>query len=83
MKKFLILLPILIGGVMLTGCETQVVVTPPAPRPVPVYYGDPYYVYGGVQYYYVGGRYYYWHNNNRVYIRTLPVGGRYYHRRRY
>lgn len=78
MKKLLILLPILVLGVMLTGCETQVVVAPP--RPAPVYYGNPYYVYGGVQYYYGGGRYYYWHNQRRIYIRTLPPGGRYYHR---
>ncbi len=62
MKKLLLLLPAVIGGLMLTGCDTAVVVSP---APAPVYYGDPYYVYGGVNYYYVGGRYFYYRNSQR------------------
>ncbi len=83
MKKLLILLPALICGVLLTGCETQVaVVAPPPPAPA-VYYGDPFYVYGGVNYYYEGGRYYYWRDHVRVWVGGLPHGGYYYHNGRH
>jgi len=74
MKKLLFLLPVLIGGAMLTGCVEETVVTT---GPSPAYYGDPYYVYGGVQYYYVGGQYFYYRNNHRYYVTSLPTGGSY------
>ncbi|HWB58241.1 MAG TPA: hypothetical protein VG733_02070 [Chthoniobacteraceae bacterium] len=79
MKKLLFLLPVLIGGLMMTGCETQVVVAPPVEPAPAVVVGDPYYTYGGVNYYYEGGRYYYWRNHARIYVGGLPGGGFYIH----
>ena len=78
MKKLLILLPVVIGGLLMSGCENQVAVVAPAPAPA-VYYGDPYYVNGGVNYYYGGGRYWYWHGGSRFYVDGLPHGGMYFH----
>ena len=76
MKKFLILIPIIIGGVLLAGCasDTTVVATTPGAS-----YGDPYYVSGGVQYYSESGRYYYFRDNQRFYVDSLPGGGTYPH----
>jgi hypothetical protein len=87
MKKLLILLPAIAGGILLAGCVDDEAYRSRAYGPRAAYYGgdfgdEPYYVNGGVQYYYSGGRYYYLRDNRRYFITELPSGGRYLHAER-